>query len=145
MKIGIVGSRRRNSLNDRQMILDLVRDLKTKFGEKLELVSGGCRTGADNYAEDASRIHVVKMKIFLPVGNVKSKWEFRVAAFARNRQIAEYSDVLFAQVSSDRTGGTENTIAHAVELGKRERCFLLDIDGSIKTLEEWPSIPNKRD
>ena len=139
MRVGIVGSRRRNSLVDRQQILDLVRDLKVKFDDELVLVSGGCKSGADHYAEEAAKIYNVKITLHLPSGKTRSKWEFRQAAYTRNKLIAEDSDVLFAQVASDRTGGTENTLEHAKNA--HVLCWLVNLDGAIIAPSEWPSIP----
>ena len=118
MKIGIVGSRRRISFFDRRLILDLVRDMKSMHGEGLTIISGGCHKGADNFAEQAAEIYGVPMVIHRPEGNPKNNWEFRFAAYARNKKIAQDSDVLYALVSSERRGGTENTIRYMKNMGK---------------------------
>lgn len=136
MRVGIVGSRRRNTLADRQMILDLVRDLKEKFGESLVLVSGGCKTGADHYAEEAAVLHGVPIVLHPVKGKFDTRWQFAQAAFARNEDIVKDSDVVFAQVASDRKGGTENTLGHCVT-HKKPR-WLIDEQGAILAPEEWP-------
>ena len=127
MKVGIVGSRRRNGYRDMQYVLKLVEQLKRNY-PVLELVSGACPKGADDFAATAARLYGVKIKEF-PVGGAAHKGEFVQKAYARNRQIAEYSDVIYALVHSDRTGGTENTIKHAHDLEKT--VYIVDDSGQI--------------
>ena len=127
MKIAIVGSRRRCSLFDRELVTNIVMNARDR-GDTI--VSGACRSGADSFAKQICDLYKLTIKEFpVPEKNYKSKWEFREAAFARNKQIAEYCDVCFALVTQDRSGGTENTIDHCHELGKR--VFLVLEDGSI--------------
>lgn len=131
MKIGIVGSRRRNSLYDQRIVQDIIRKFHEKFGQDLTIVSGHCRKGADRFAEDYADLLEIEKLIFpVPLDPpIKNKWDFRERAFARNRLIAEGSDVLFALVSSDRTGGTESTVTHAKELNRI--CYLVDEEGGL--------------
>ncbi|MAE81809.1 MAG: hypothetical protein CMB80_03655 [Flammeovirgaceae bacterium] len=113
MKIGIVGSRRRHCK-------DLVEALVAEFPQGTVVVSGGCR-GVDSWAAEAAAKRGLGVIVYapdLPSGN-SPRWEFTKAYFARNKLIAENSDVLYAFVSPDRKGGTENTIKHAKELGRR--------------------------
>jgi predicted Rossmann fold nucleotide-binding protein DprA/Smf involved in DNA uptake len=147
--IGIVGSRRRASVLDRKMVLRLVEWLKNRYTgrSRLVLVSGGCPTGADEFARFAAELFDVEMEVF-PIDDtgVKNKWEFTQRAFARNRMIAEKSDSLFCFVHSSRTGGTENTIQHALELKKK--VFLvsetgeayLSLDGKFPTCESAANL-----
>lgn len=131
LRVGIVGSRRRNSYNDQKMILKLVSMLVSlNPSREVVLVSGGCPKGADNFAAAASRIHRVPIKEWLPIGGpFNSKWEFAKAAFARNEQIAADSSVGFAQVAADRTGGTENTIGHYLNM--RKKVILINDSGGL--------------
>jgi len=48
----------------------------------------------------------------IPIVIHKPKWneQGKIAGFIRNSYIAKDSDILIACVSSDRTGGTEDTI-----------------------------------
>jgi len=49
------------------------------------------------------------------------------AYFARNKEIAEYCDMLVAVVASDRTGGTENTIQYKkYKDGNSNRIIIVD-------------------
>jgi len=130
--IGIVGSRRRASLADRKMVLRLVEWLKDRYSgrSRLVIVSGGCPTGADEFAMFAAELFGVETDIY-PIDDtgVKNKWDFTQKAFARNRMVAEKSDSLFCFVHSSRTGGTENTIQHALELKKK--VFLVSETGEV--------------
>lgn len=106
-KIGIVGSRRRASSED---FLLLEKYLLDNYDiSSIELVSGGCAKGADNFAEIIAEKYKIPITIYKP-GKAKSKFDWIKQAYARNTQIAENSDVLIALVSPDRKGGTEDTI-----------------------------------
>ena len=64
----------------------------------------------------------MKVKIFKPALSGCSNYgEMVEAYYARNLKIVENSDVIYAFVSSDRKGGTENTIKHARKLGVEVR------------------------
>jgi len=108
IKLGIVGSRRRISADDKELIKQQIIKLKPA-----ELVSGGCKKGADKFAEELSKELSIPMKIFLPKLTRDMEYYKRVNAYyARNKEIANYSDILIAVVAPDRKGGTENTIKH---------------------------------
>jgi len=122
---GIVGSRRRNTLHDRQIVFRLIDWLAQTHGgmgaENITIVSGGCEKGADWFAKEYAFIicENVFEYIEFPIDKkgITGKWDFTKRAFARNRLVAERSrNGLFCLVSEDRTGGTENAIGHALEL-----------------------------
>lgn len=119
IRIGIVGSRRRSTYRDHDIVRDIIRTAVEKHGnDGVIVVSGGCPTGADEFARISSEVLDTWYVEFRPkVEPYCQRWEFTVAAFARNRTIAENCDVLFALVASDRKGGTENTISHAKKCG----------------------------
>ena len=48
IKIGIVGSRK---YTDKRRIKDLIFEIKEKYGDGAEIVSGGQRDGADGFAK----------------------------------------------------------------------------------------------
>lgn len=110
-KIGIVGSRRRYRREDFILI-------KNKFIEYYEdgdiIVSGGCQTGADRFAETIAR----DFGITIVIHHADWKNNGKTAGFIRNTKIAEDSDILLACVSEDRKGGTEDTIKKFEKLGK---------------------------
>ena len=49
IKIGIVGSR---SYTDKKKVKDLIFEIKEKYGDEVEIVSGGQRDGADGLAKN---------------------------------------------------------------------------------------------
>lgn len=109
--IGIIGSRRRNSEED-------FKQLEKKFLEIYKdgdaIVSGGCATGGDRYAEILAKKYQVTIKIYY------AQWDKigKGAGFARNTYIAKDSDVLISLCASDRTGGAEDTIKKATKMNK---------------------------
>lgn len=126
IRIAIVGSRRRNTLSDRKIVFDIVRQATAAFPEKnIVIVSGGA-DGPDSFAREAAEIYGLDYADH-PVPRdppIKNKYEFRCRAFARNRDIVIDSNLMFALVNLDRKGGTENTVAHAIDLQKKY--FLVD-------------------
>jgi len=118
LRVGIVGSRRRATLFDRKIVHRLVEWLVRDVSQ-IVIVSGGCPIGADAFAEEAAKLYGLPTKIFpIDKTGVSTKWQFTTKAYERNAKIAENSEKLYALISDDRTGGTENTIKHALELGK---------------------------
>lgn len=115
--IGIVGSRRRDSNSD----LKLTRKaFDSIYEEGDRIVSGHCPKGGDRFAE------IIAEELGLTEENGKlilhrAKWnEFgKRAGFIRNTDIAKDADILIAVVSSDRKGGTEDTINKAILLDKK--------------------------
>jgi len=109
--IGIVGSRRRNTPVD---YLAVEREFKKVYEEGDEIVSGGCPTGGDRFAERIAKLYQVPIKIYY------AKWKLlgRSAGYVRNGDIAKDSDILIACVAVDRTGGTEDTIKKFMDLTK---------------------------
>jgi len=108
--IGIIGSRRRNSQTDFELVktvlLKLIEKEKLKDGEFI-LCSGGCPKGGDRFAEQLAKDYGLSILIHYPNWNKYG----RGAGFVRNTKIADDSDFLIACVAEDRKGGTENTIS----------------------------------
>ena len=110
-KYGIIGSRMRL---DRQSVTDFVNCLP----ENSVVVSGGC-IGIDTWAADAAMERGLAVVVHLPdKSGCTQRWQFTKAFHARNELIAQDCDVLVAFVSSDRKGGTEDTIRRAKKHGK---------------------------
>ena len=113
MRVAIVGSRRRT---DRESVEHLVDSLP----EDTVIVSGGCR-GVDTWAKEAAEARDLEVVEHLPQWprpyRKMSYFEMVEVFYARNRRIVEDAEVVYAFVAPDRTGGTENTIKHAKELG----------------------------
>lgn len=109
--IGIIGSRQRNSHHDAALCGEAFREIYEP-GDRI--VSGGCPKGGDAFAESIAKKLGITITIHYP------DWSSgRGAGMVRNTLIANDCDVLIALVSEDRRGGTEDTIAKAMELGKR--------------------------
>ena len=128
MKVGIVGSRKYTNKNK---IKDFIYELKEVFGDKVEIVSGGCKFGADKYAKKFALEFDMKyvefpavhesynMHCILPrykYGKPYAVWHF----FERNKEIAKYSDKIVAFIPEGiKSNGTMNTIGHAQKMEKK--------------------------
>ena len=128
MKVGIVGSRKYTNKNK---IKDFIYELKEVFGDKVEIVSGGCKFGADKYAKkfalefdmkyvefpavhESYNIHCILPKF--KYGKPYAVWHF----FERNKEIAKYSDKIIAFIPMGiKSNGTMNTIEHAQKMKKK--------------------------
>lgn len=113
MIIGIVGSRRRDSDKDYDLVEKAFLILY-KNGDSI--VSGECYKGGDRFAE------IIAKKLNIPIKIYPADWnEYgKGAGFIRNTYIARDSDVLIACVAKDRTGGTEDTVKKYLKLNKKE-------------------------
>ena len=104
MRVAIVGSRK---YTNKRRIQEFIFKLKQKYGEELEIVSGGQKEGADGYAKKYALEFDVKYSEFPPVhyvynqhcvlesykyGRPYAAWHYH----DRNKEIAEYSDVMAA-------------------------------------------------
>ena len=127
MKIAIVGSR---SYTNTKKIKDFVFKLKEKFGDDLEIVSGGQKDGADGLAKKFALEFDMTYVEFPPAHyshNMHCKLSpkhynkpyYVTNYFKRNKQIAEYSNIIVAFISDGvESKGTMNTVNHAKELKK---------------------------
>lgn len=115
-KIGIIGTRRRNRLDDYKKVLKAFMEI---YEEGDWLVSGGCPKGGDNFAEKIAKDYGVPILLFPArwnhtwnhdIGEFERGKLNKLAGFERNGSIAGYSDVIIACVHPDRTGGTEDTL-----------------------------------
>lgn len=125
--IGIVGSRRRNTEDD-CLLCCIAFSRIYRPGDCI--VSGGCRKGADNFAELIAAeygLSVVRSKeeaLALSSGGIIIHYpDFDTygspfAYFQRNGLIAVDCTTLVAVVALDRTGGTEDTIRKTLALSK---------------------------
>ena len=128
MKVGIVGSRKYTNKNK---IKDFIYELKEVFGDEVEIVSGGCKFGADKYAKkfalefdmkyvefpavhESYNIHCILPKY--KYGKPYAVWHF----FESNKEIAKYSDKIIAFIPVGiKSNGTMNTIEHAQKMKKK--------------------------
>jgi predicted Rossmann fold nucleotide-binding protein DprA/Smf involved in DNA uptake len=128
MKIGIVGSRR---YENKRKIKETIFNLKKKFNTEVEIVSGGCKFGADKYAKKYALDFQLKYKEFNPSHTVQNLYSACNEGyyskdysprnfFHRNNLLAKYIDYLIAFIPKGVTSnGTMDTIKHAKKLGKK--------------------------
>ena len=124
MKIGIVGSR---EYENKLKIKEFIFQLKEKFGDELVIVSGGQKDGADGFAKkfalefDMSYVEFPpshyswNMHCKLPATKY-SKPYYVSNYFKRNKQIAEYSNIVIAFIPDGvESRGTMSTIEYAIK------------------------------
>ena len=127
IKIGIVGSRK---YTDKRRIKDLIFEIKEKYGDGVEIVSGGQRDGAVGFSKkyalefDMSYVEFPpshynhNMHCILPRGEYNKPY-YVSNYFKRNKQIAEYSNIIVAFIPEGlESRGTMDTIRHAEKLKK---------------------------
>jgi len=121
-KIGIIGTRRRDTASVQRLIEAVLWKV---YEEGDWIVSGGCPKGGDRFAELIAKANGIPILTFYP--NYK---RFKQGApIVRNTDIAENSDMIIACVVNpedpieeivDRiSGGTENTLRKFVNLEKQ--------------------------
>lgn len=101
--IGIIGSRRRTDILDKNLAF---KQAKLLYREGDEFVSGGCPVGGDTYCE------LIARELGAPIKIYHACWhrDGRRAGLIRNTFIAHDASHLIALVANDRSGGTEDTI-----------------------------------
>lgn len=116
--IGIIGSRSRNSPIDLAFTYDAFQQV---YEEGDTIVSGGCPSGGDRFAEDIARLKHITILIH------PAQWKKygRSAGFNRNTYIAQDADILIACVAADRKGGTEDTIRKFLAKGPDQLARLI--------------------
>ena len=122
IRVGIVGSRK---YTNKKKIKDLIFELKQKPDTDVEIVSGGQRDGADGYAKKFALELDMKYVEFPPAhynwnmhcklsATEYNKPYYVTNYFKRNKQIAEYSDILVAFIPDGiESRGTMNTVEYA--------------------------------
>lgn len=120
IKLGIVGSRRRDTPDDfRDVWLAYDRVVERNRADEIVIVSGGASKGADRFAVAIARDQGGKMITYFPYGHEVQDY------FDRNELIARDSDILIACVAPDRRGGTENCIQHFKRLNPNGEIILV--------------------
>jgi len=117
-KIAVVGSRRRNTSEDRLQVYAILHAQHELWGSNLVVVSGGCPKGADKFAADWAKANSVPLVEFPAVITGNAPYLHAAAYYARNAVVASFCDRMYAQVAADRKGGTEDACRHARVLGK---------------------------
>jgi predicted Rossmann fold nucleotide-binding protein DprA/Smf involved in DNA uptake len=127
IKIGIVGSR---SYSNKKRVKDLIFQIKEKYEDEVEIVSGGQQDGADGYAKKFALEFDLDYVEFPPAhyswnmhcklpATKYNKPYYVTNYFKRNKQIAEYSDIIVAFIPEGvESRGTNNTIQYAEKMKK---------------------------
>ena len=131
MNIGIIGSRRRNTPQDKSQVELALLDLFIEQANNVfTIVSGGCPKGGDRFAEELAALYKIPAIIHYPDKSLlppnPQRWHFAEINYARNSLIARDSDILIALVADDRKGGTEDTIKHFLYTWRKPKeCLIL--------------------
>ena len=133
IKVGIVGSR---AYSNKKKIKDLIFQIKEKHGDDVEIVSGGQKDGADgyakkfalefgmNYVEFPPSHYSWNMHCIRPIGEYNKPY-YVSNYFKRNKQIAEYSDIVVAFIPDGvESRGTLSTVEYA----KKEKKLVKILD-----------------
>ena len=127
MKIAIIGSREYENI---RKIKDTLFQLKQKFGDKLIVISGGAKHGADKYARKFALEFGMKYREFNPAHTTKNLYSamsddyyekpYHVSQFHhRNMLIARDCDVMIAFIGSrNNANGSMSAIKQAKKLNK---------------------------
>lgn len=125
LRIGIVGARVRDTSEDKKTIRNaLVYLINKNKNVRLHLVSGGCKKGADRFAEELAEEFQLGISIHYPDESQmknNSRYEYARICYARNTLIAEECDMLLATPAYDEKGaigGTADTMTKVDKLGK---------------------------
>jgi hypothetical protein len=108
--VAIVGSRSRTDVETIERLVDTL-------ASDTVVVSGGA-DGPDTWAEHAAQRRGLVTRIFRPdLKHARTQGQRTRRYHRRNQQIVDAADELFALVSDNRTGGTEDTIRRALRKG----------------------------
>jgi len=131
MKVAIIGSR---EYRDSLKIKNFIRKLIEKYGDELEIVSGGQPKGADGFAKKFAVELGAKYVEFPPehfsfnqhCGDEPFNYgkPYRVYHYLqRNTKIAKYADIVVAFIPKnwkiEDSRGTNDTITKAKKMGKK--------------------------
>ena len=127
MKVAIVGSRDYQNI---RKIKDTLFQLKQKFGDKLIIISGGAKYGADKFARKYALEFGMRYREFNPAHTTKNLYSamsddyyekpYHVSQFHhRNMLIARDCDVMMAFIGQqDSSNGSMSAIKQAKKLNK---------------------------
>ena len=127
-KIAIIGSR---CYTNKRKIREFIFKLKDQVGEKLEVVSGGAKEGADKYAKKFALdfdVNYSEFPAYHEVHNIHCVQEsyrygkpYNVGHYhRRNKDLVEYSDKVVAFCTDGLvTNGTLSALKHAEKINKK--------------------------
>ena len=128
MKIGIVGAR---IYENKKKIKDFIIKLVKEHGDGLVIISGGCKDGADKYVKKYALELGAQYNeyppahfphnLYCPLREHNYGKQYHVKNyFARNKQIAIYSDYVVGFIPEGHTSnGTNNTLKYAKKFNKK--------------------------
>ena len=128
MKVAVVGSRDYQNI---RKIKDTLFQLKQKFGDKLIIISGGAKHGADKFARKYALEFGMRYREFNPAHTTKNLYSamsddyyekpYHVSQFHhRNMLIARDCDVMMAFIANGAdSGGSMSAIKRAKKLNKK--------------------------
>ncbi len=128
MKVAIIGSRQ---YTNKRRIQEFIHKLKQRWGDELEIVSGGQKDGADGYAKKYALEFDLKYSEFPPAhyqynqhcvlesykyGKPYAVWHYH----DRNKHLVDHSDVVVAFIPKGITSkGTNSALKEAVKKEKK--------------------------
>ena len=127
MKVALIGSREYENI---RKIKDTLFQLKQKFGDKLIIISGGAKDGADKYARKFALEFGIKYREFNPAHTIKNLYSamsetyyekpYHVSQFHhRNMLIARDCDVMIAFIPKQgSSSGSMSAVKQAKKLNK---------------------------
>jgi predicted Rossmann-fold nucleotide-binding protein len=128
MKVAMIGSRR---YEKPRKIREMILNLKNKFGDKLVIISGGAKDGADRYVKKYAIEHVVEYKEFNPAHTPRNLYSamaddyydkpYHVSQFHhRNMLIAADCEIMIAFIEGPvASSGTKSALDAASRMQKR--------------------------
>jgi hypothetical protein len=118
MKIAVIGSR------DDHPTKEFIEDkLLPYITSEIEFVSGGAR-GVDTIAAEIAAEYGIPMTVFKPRKDIP----YPANLFARNDQIIEYCDIVFAFMKKGGSNGTMHGVRYAWRLKKKVHIYYADDD-----------------
>jgi hypothetical protein len=119
--IGVVGTRKRDSEDDFKIVFESFKHI---YSPGDTICSGLCSHGADRFAVIIANTYALpnSNRLWFPADWKKYG---KSAGFIRNEYIAKISDILIACVSSDRIGGTEDTISKFIRIHGKDNLILV--------------------
>ena len=127
MKVALVGSREYENI---RKVKDTLFQLKQKFGDKLIIISGGAKDGADKYARKYALEFGIKYREFNPAHTIKNLYSamsetyyerpYHVSQFHhRNMLIARDCNVMMAFIQNGvSSNGSMSAVKQAKKLNK---------------------------
>ena len=128
MKVAIIGSR---EYENSRKIKDTLTELKRRFSDKLIIISGGAKFGADKFARKYALEFGMRYREFNPAHTTKNLYSamsddyyekpYHVSQFHhRNMLIARDCDVMMAFIANGAdSGGSMSAVKKAKKLNKK--------------------------